>query len=141
MKFNLNNTLEQLENDRWDPDPTPETSSGLVKTVYELRKKPLKDFTVEDLRIIIGQSFSLEFLITLATGELKKNILAEGHFYEGDLLQSVLSSDVNFWKNNYDHWLAIKSLFESNYALFEDKEYRQFLKSFKIFEQIHHVKD
>ena len=139
MKVNRNNTLEELENDNWGT--APETSTRLVTTIHELRKKPLKDFTVEDLRITIGQSFSLEFLIPLAIEELKQNILSEGHFYEGDLLQSVLSSDVNFWKNNYDQWLAIKSLFESNYGLFEDKEYRQFLKSFKTFEQIHHVKD
>jgi hypothetical protein len=139
MKFNLNNTLEELENDKWGT--APENSTRLVTAILELRKKPLKDFTVEDLRITIGQSFSLEFLIPLAITELKQNILAEGDFYEGDLLQNVLSSNVNFWKNNYDHWLTVKSLFESNRRLFEDKEHRQFLKSFKTFEQIHHVKD
>jgi hypothetical protein len=139
MKVNLNNTLEELENDNWGS--APENSTRLVTTIHELRKKPLKDFTVEDLRITIGQSFSLEFLIPLAIKELKQNILAEGDFYEGDLLKNVLSADVNFWKNNYDQWLTIKSQFESNYGLFEDKEHRQLLKSFKTFEQIHHVKD
>ena len=139
MKLNLNNTLEELENDYWGP--ASENPTRLVATVHELRKKPLKDFTVEDLRIIIGQSFSLEFLMPLAIEELKQNILAAGDYYEGDLLQNVLSADVNFWKNNYNHWLVMKTLFESNSKLFEDKEYRQFLKSFKTFEQIHHVKD
>ena len=139
MKVNFNNNLEELENDNWGTAPV--NSTRLVTTIHELRKKPLKDFTVQDLRITIGQSFSLEFLIPLAIEELKQNILAEGDFYEGDLLKNVLSADVNFWKNNYDHWLAIKSLFESNYGLFEDKEHRQLLKSFKTFEQIHHVKD
>lgn len=139
MNNRLNKTLEELEKDIWGP--APPDSTNLVLRIHGLRKKPLKDFTVEDLRVTIGQSFSLGFLIPLAIEELKQNILAAGNCYEGDLLKNVLSADVNFWKNNFEHWLVIKNLFESNKELFEDKEHRQILKSFKNFELIHHVKD
>jgi hypothetical protein len=35
----------------------------LVRTCHALRQKPLREFTVEDLRIILGQNFSLEYLV------------------------------------------------------------------------------
>ena len=94
MKTDLNKTLEQLEKDVW---ADPGYDSYLVMTVYRLRKKPLKDFTIEDLRITIGQNMSLEYLIPIALKELKKNILAEGHFNPGDLLSNVLTADINYW--------------------------------------------
>ncbi|MFI7429868.1 contact-dependent growth inhibition system immunity protein [Micromonospora sp. NPDC049836] len=46
-------TIEQLERDVW-PDPGPEVTS-LVRRCTELRRKPLVEFTVEDLRIMLGQ--------------------------------------------------------------------------------------
>jgi hypothetical protein len=39
-------TLEELEGNIW---PSPDYSSPLVKTVYQLRKKPIGDFSIEDL--------------------------------------------------------------------------------------------
>ena len=61
IDFDLTGTIEKLESDyRGDSD---EYYSGLVKTCHTLRKKPLKDFTVEDLRIMIGQNIGLKYLI------------------------------------------------------------------------------
>jgi hypothetical protein len=98
IDFDLTGTIEKLESDyRGDAD---EYYSGLVKTCHTLRKKPLKDFTVEDLRIMIGQNIGLKYLIPLAVNELDINILSEGDYYEGDLLSNVLSSDENYWREN-----------------------------------------
>jgi hypothetical protein len=61
-----NKTLTQLENDDWGQpgaDSYPAAESYLVQACYRLRHKRLRDFTVEDLRIMIGQDFGLTYLI------------------------------------------------------------------------------
>lgn len=104
-------TLEQLEKESW---PEPTFHSYLVKTCHKLRKKPLQDFEVEDLRIMIGQSIGLKYLIPLALEELKVNILAEGDFYEGDLLSSILKCDDEIWKTNSEYLRELISLIDTN---------------------------
>lgn len=104
----IDKTLEQLEGEVWEDINYP---TNLVKTIYLLRKKILKDFSVEDLRIVIGQSFSLPYLIPLAIEKLNQNILAEGDYFEGDLLKSVLDSDKSFWVANKKYWQIVKELY------------------------------
>ncbi|WP_321285372.1 contact-dependent growth inhibition system immunity protein [uncultured Sunxiuqinia sp.] len=81
-------TLTNLEKDDWQHF---DSDSRLIKRTKELRKVPLNKFTTEDLRIMIGQQFSLDYLITLAIETLSVNIFAEGDFYEGDLLKCTLN--------------------------------------------------
>jgi hypothetical protein len=83
-------TLEQLEDDIWPP---ADYDSYLVSTVYRLRKKPLGDFTVEDLRIMIGQGLGLPHLMLPAVEVLEQEPLAAGDFYAGDLLDSVVRAE------------------------------------------------
>jgi hypothetical protein len=83
-------TLEVLEGDVWPP---ADFHSHLVAMVHQLRKKPLLEFTVEDLRIMIGQRIGLPHLMPLAIGILEQEPLAEGDFYPGDLLYSVVGAD------------------------------------------------
>jgi CDI immunity proteins len=71
--------------------------SHLVTECHRLNRVPLKDFTIEDLRIMIGQNISLNFLIPLAMEKLDQNPLAEGRFYAGDLLANALRADLGFW--------------------------------------------
>lgn len=85
MKDNF--TLEELEKSIW---PDPPLVSYLTTTCYQLRKKPLSEFEVEDLRIMIGQGFGLPYLLPMAIEVLRKDPLAEGDFYPGDLLLAVL---------------------------------------------------
>jgi len=82
------------------PDPNPATR--LVRRCEELLQIPLNQYSIEDLRIMIGQAFGLEYLIPLAIEELKKDLFAEGDFFPGDLLSNVLKIDPNFWKENRD---------------------------------------
>lgn len=137
MKFSLNKSLEEIERDNWAPPSLD--STGLVKKIHLLRKKPLKDFTIEDLRIIIGQNFSLEYVMPYAIEKLKENILAEGDLYEGDLLNNVLNANTEFWKNNQPLWSSVNNLFESQRHLFDEEKDLQLLKSFKKFQSIHNA--
>jgi hypothetical protein len=74
--------------------------SHLVMECHRLNRVPLKDFTIEDLRIMIGQNISLDFLVPLAMEKLDQNPLAEGRFYAGDLLVNVLRAGLGFWSKS-----------------------------------------
>ncbi|MFZ9916188.1 MAG: contact-dependent growth inhibition system immunity protein [Phycisphaerales bacterium] len=89
-----NLTLDQLDPPAWGE---PDFDSGLVRACHRLRRKPLGEFTVEDLRIMIGQQICLRWLVPLALEVLEKDPLAEGDYFAGDLLCSVLKSPVDFW--------------------------------------------
>lgn len=85
-------TLEHLEGEIW-PDVDPSTVSGLVARCHALRKKPVREFTNEDLRMMISQRLSLLHLIPTALGRLERNPLIEGDCYEGDVLNAVVGCD------------------------------------------------
>ncbi|MEL1246041.1 contact-dependent growth inhibition system immunity protein [Flavobacterium sp. DGU11] len=134
MQPELSKTLDQLENTDWGE---PTYSSYLVRTCHALRKKPLQDFTIEDLRIMIGQNISLEYLMPLAIPELEKNILAEGDFYPGDLLKAVLSAEGGFWEKHQGTHERVATLFRQNINIFEsNKEFKEINKAFEGFEGI-----
>ncbi|MBK8520183.1 MAG: contact-dependent growth inhibition system immunity protein [Ferruginibacter sp.] len=138
MKVDLNNTLEQLDKQDWGE---PEYDSYLVKTCHQLRKKTLKDFTIEDLRIMIGQNINLEFLIPLAIEKLKEDILAEGNYYEGDLLNNVLNSEKQYWLSNKTNWQTVCKLFDQNIIRLKEFDTTNEIKStwfenFKIFTEL-----
>jgi hypothetical protein len=83
-------TIENLEKQNFgNPNEAP---TNMVKRCLELCKVPLNQFTVEDLRLMIGQDFSLRYLIPLATEHLKENIFIEGDLYPGDLLKMFFRS-------------------------------------------------
>ena len=87
-----------------------EVSPCLVKRCYELIKLPLNEYTIEDLRLMIGQEFGLLYLIPLAVEKLNDNLFAEGDMYEGDLLANVLRVPFAFWKQNPDLWAQVNNL-------------------------------
>ena len=95
----------------------PNFDSHLVKRTHALMKIPLNKFNTEDLRLMIGQRFSLNYLAPLALDVLAEDILAEGDCYPGDLLQSVLKIDAQFWSENRKMWLKLAELLESNAEL------------------------
>ena len=97
-------SLEQLEGVQLGP---PSVDTNLVRTVHRLHKKPIGQFTIEDLRIMIGQGKGLPFLVPLALEALERDPFAEGDFYEGDLLKAVSSIDSSFW---LDHRAELQRL-------------------------------
>jgi CDI immunity proteins len=91
--------LDELKGTEWGP---PTYNSYLVTTCHRLRKKPIGQFTVEDLRILIGQKIGLRFLVPLALEVLERKPLVAGDFYEGDLLKATLSAGRDFWTREWD---------------------------------------
>jgi hypothetical protein len=87
-------TLEQLEGENWGE---PKYHSYLVQTIHRLRRKPISEFTVEDLRITLGQKFGMEYLTPLALDRLEADPFAQGDFYPGDLLGAVMAIPREYW--------------------------------------------
>jgi hypothetical protein len=80
-------TLEELDGEVWGE---PDYPSHLVTTCHRLRKKDLDDFTIEDLRIMVGQGIALEHLVPRVLARLRDDPLAGGDFYSGDLLSALI---------------------------------------------------
>lgn len=116
MKATLENnwrrkSIENLEKQNFgNPSEAP---TNMVKRCLELCKVPLDKFTVEDLRLMIGQGFSLRHLIPLAIEHLKTDIFVEGDLFPGDLLKNVLAVDTNFWTDHKQLWREINELIKN----------------------------
>src|SRR5690606_41372062 len=101
-------SIQNLEKiDYGDPSVAP---TNMVKRCLKLCRVPLDEFSVEALRLMIGQKFALRFLIPLAIEQLRKDIFCEGDCYSGDLLQAVLSIDPSFCNANQHYWKEINEL-------------------------------
>lgn len=96
-QFDRNKSLQELEGQDWGE---PNWDSHLVTECHRLHRVPLREFTVGDLRMMIGQSLGLEYLVPLALEQLHDNPLAEGDCYGGDLLANVLQLGGKFWKEH-----------------------------------------
>jgi hypothetical protein len=105
-------TLTQLENEDWGPPPW---QSSVVLGVHRLRHKPLGEFTVEDLRLMIGQRISLNYLMPLALKRLQDDPLAEGSLYAGDLLCAVLEAGSDYWRSHPEHQEQVLQLTDMAY--------------------------
>ena len=122
MKFEANwksNSLDSLEKTEWGK---PTYDSNLATTVHRLRKVPLNEYEIEDLRIMISQNIGLKFLIPIAIEQLSENLFVEGDLYAGDLLQAVLNSNYEFWKSNYEFWNQINDLINNKAAELENEK-------------------
>ena len=106
----------------------PPFKSGLITNIHKIRNKKIKDFSVEDLRICIGQNIALEHLIPIAISRLKTNILAEGDYYEGDLLKAVVSRNAAFWKKSKPLWDQVNKLLDQRKGFIFSSELDKDLK-------------
>ena len=70
-EFDRSKTLQELEGEDW---AEPEYESHLVTNAHRLHRVPLREFTVEDLRFMIGQQFGLPYLIPIALEHLPANL-------------------------------------------------------------------
>jgi len=80
-------SIEQLERDYW---PVSGAASHLVERCHALRKIPICELNVEDIRILVGQGIGLPFLVPIALRGLLKNPYLEGDFFAGDLLMAIV---------------------------------------------------
>ena len=72
----------------------------IVKAVRRLRGLPLRDYRIEDLRLMIGQGIGLPYLVPLALEVLESDPFAKGEYYRGDLLKMVTSLPLGFWSDH-----------------------------------------
>jgi hypothetical protein len=106
----MTRTLNELDPPDWGPAPTDAT--GLVTACHAARQKPLRDLTVENLRVLIGQNIALPLLIPLAKDRLRDDPLSEGDFYPGDLLKVVLTADPAFWHDRVELAYEIRTILD-----------------------------
>jgi hypothetical protein len=114
-RLDRNKSLQQLEDCDWGE---PQYDSHLVIECHRLRRVPLREFSVENLRIMIGQSIGLEYLMPLALERLEENPFAKGDYYPGDLLVNVLGCDARFWQQHADWRRRIAAIAERAISLF-----------------------
>jgi hypothetical protein len=98
-QYDTYKSVEQLEGEVWEDSDHP---TNLVERTNRYRKIPISDLTIEQLRLLIGQNIGLKYLIPPVIKILRDNILAEGDFYDGDLLSAVLNVGDLFWVENQD---------------------------------------
>ncbi len=67
-RIDENRSLEELEQDYWKDYDFP---TGLIAKCHEYRKIPLKDLTIEQIRLLIVQDIGLKYLIPKAIEVLK----------------------------------------------------------------------
>ncbi len=114
MRLNFK-SVEELENDYWEePEEFP---TDLVKRCYEYRKVPLDQLTTEQIRTLISQGIGIKSLIGLAVEQLKQDVLKEGDFYPGDLLEVVSRIPFGYWYNYPSERLTLKGIVESSSEL------------------------
>jgi hypothetical protein len=107
MQIDKSKTLAQLYGENWGE---PEYDSHLVTTIHALHKKPLKDFSAEDLRICIGQHFFDEYLIPIALEMLERSPLIRGDFFPRDLLKNVIEAPDRYWTEHPEYFIRINSI-------------------------------
>jgi hypothetical protein len=94
----LDKSLQQLEDSDWGKPGEHDTD--LIKNCLRLRRVPVRNLSIRDLQLLIGQNIGLAYLFPLALEHLRKNALVEGIFYPGDLLHSVLTVESAFWRDH-----------------------------------------
>lgn len=127
--MNLDLSLQELENSFWDDEV--EYPSSLVAKCYELRKIPIRELTIENLRMLIGQKIGLPYTVPLALNFLFDNPFCSGDLYNGDLLQNILGIDAFFWKENPHLYSEISDLMacaEEQMRFFEEALYPKWIK-------------
>jgi hypothetical protein len=98
-------TLDELEGVEWG---SPMYDSSLVANVHRLRRVPLKQYRLEDLRLMIGQQVGVEYLVPRALDHLEAHPLASGDFYPGDVLAALSRLPDSFWST--DRHLMLRAL-------------------------------
>lgn len=122
-------TLDTVDPPAWGPAPPDATP--LTTRCHELRTKPLRDFTVEDLRIMIGEQVALNHLVWRALDRLRSDSLVAGDDYPADLLESVLRVDSAYWERSSGYDLELHRLAEGARERFTlASELRELIEAF-----------
>ena len=125
-------SIEELEKDYWKDVDFP---TSLVEKCFQYRRIPIKDLTVEQIRLLLGQKIGIKYLLPKALLILQENILAEGDCYPGDLLACVLRLDISKWKEHYGLQHRFDDLLTLKKSEIQNSEDRQLLKMIADYEE------
>lgn len=114
----LDKTLQELDGQDWGE---PIFQSNLVIECHRLHRVPLKDFTANDLGRLIGQKFSLDYLVPLALMQLIDDPFA-GDLYVGDVLDRLLSLPSDFWQGHPDLHQSLKTVITKARSLIKSQD-------------------
>jgi hypothetical protein len=129
--MDINKSLEEIENDRWDPPSFP---SGLIIRCYEARKKPIRDLKACEIASLISQDISRDIIVPIAIDIITTNPWVSGDFYDGELLVSLISDMNAYWTRHPDQLEKVVGLIKVALKTTEQDEdkcdIRQKLQSF-----------
>jgi hypothetical protein len=123
-------SIEQLENDYWKDVSFP---SNLVKRCFNYRKIPVLELTIEQLRLLIGQQIALPFIVPKAIIILQADVLVEGDYYPGDLLNSLLGLSEADWNQCPDEKNKFLELLRQNISTIEATENKALIRNTKAY--------
>jgi hypothetical protein len=121
VTFDVNRSLLELDT---------KSKISIVARADKMRRKRVKDLTVQELRMMIHQNSSIKFLVPLAIERLQINSLLQGEGYEGDLLNAVLTVEKKFWLEDLKAYIPLmEGLIKTALALANEKpaQYKKFL--------------
>jgi CDI immunity proteins len=97
----------------------PPFATPLIESVAAARRVPLRALSVEQLRLLIGQSQALTYLLPVALDRLERDPLVAGDFYRGDLLIAVLRA-VERWRGTTGFEERVRTIVDRALARLEE---------------------
>lgn len=119
MKNITHRSLAQIEENWKFEIPREGYSSSIQLRSYKLYNRRIADYSVDDIRFMIGQEIGAEYLIPIAFNYLRDDLLLDACYYEGDLLNSILSLPEVFWKENPSLYRELYNILLSNNDVLE----------------------
>ena len=104
-------SLEQIEKAPWG-DP-PDDATRLIRDAHALRRKPVRELTAGDLRLLLSQQVGVEVLAAQAVRVLRHDPLTEGDYYPGDLLVAVMKLPSSYWDAHPEELAAMQQIAQS----------------------------
>lgn len=88
-------SIETFEARRWG-EPSADTTR-IIRAVHAAREVPIRDLTLEQVRLLLVQRVGLPWVIDEALIRLDDDPLAEGDLYPGDVLAALRGLDGHVW--------------------------------------------
>ncbi|MFF0457571.1 contact-dependent growth inhibition system immunity protein [Nocardia africana] len=104
-------SLEQFEDDVWPALPADATD--LMRTVGALRRTPIGDLTVEDVRCLLGQRVGVDVLLPRVLVQLNWDPLIAGDLFPGDVLVAALRVGRKHWERDPVALVRIRHLIDT----------------------------
>jgi len=85
----------------------------MVARIHEIRRVPVGQLSVDDVRLLIGQRVGVHTLLPIAIGYLSSEPLLAATFYRGDLLRAVLRIPGAYWVQEAGLLERLRSIVDS----------------------------